>query len=788
MADVVEAGNLIPLGPGLKVGESGRLWEVRLDPSGFDGNLSTTDDSLQKVAQKLDDLVIPTGGGGITLAAAAAQAAAEVPRWTGQETGKPTSLIALNRLPDNVQIVAKAYRSGGPRPYTGTAVQVGGIKDSAYSAADFTAIDSAAWGNTALRAGGGATALDAAHAALRISRTDFNPAPTALPSGFALRSSPELPVLAPGALTFTRLPTADTAQYWAYSVAYGEQPADDNLVLEVVEHASTDLLPPDGSLTPSMLDGLMDAPAGDVVTVAKDDVFGHHTPSSRRELYNGSQGITVASASARSGLSPVAFDSALNRNTAGNVGLVFTTSRRTLVTRSSTSISYQPDRVETTAYASSFVDLATLATYPVYDGVNNLGDAMAAIPVYLAPAGTLLGYEQINIAADATSSDYESIPVFIPSAAHSQSTASWSSSGTTKIDFDDFGASVPGGGVGGQVRSYETALPAAAGIPDGTVGVIETTGRWAVKMSTVTQGAQDTGWAGKEIDPHDLASVQVGPYTVRYAAAAGFTWERNGHRATLAAGGVGAVSGGLPADGRLVWSYETASNGSNLLECDYTVDKAATGRIVFTVGTAIAYAFELRRANGRAWDSGVTGAATRSHLLAGLWRATEPDGTGHTRVESWLNLPVPPSDPQWVDLLDYDPGSGAGPTLGRRVLEELPVGQDFSPALTSAHDNWMLDIEIQVASVNTAEGRIWSVVEPIRCLDWRVAPNSPDDANMSNVAVDGAWTCGVFMSDNAAANDSWGRFVICKGPNGRLGIIWAGPGAVLRRVLVRRHT
>ena len=37
---------------------------VSVASSGFDGNLATTDNSVQKVAQKLDDLVIPTGGGG----------------------------------------------------------------------------------------------------------------------------------------------------------------------------------------------------------------------------------------------------------------------------------------------------------------------------------------------------------------------------------------------------------------------------------------------------------------------------------------------------------------------------------------------------------------------------------------------------------------------------------------------------------------------------------------------------------------------------------------------------
>ena len=37
--------------------------QVRLDASGFDGNLASTDDDVQKLAQKVDDLVITPGGG-----------------------------------------------------------------------------------------------------------------------------------------------------------------------------------------------------------------------------------------------------------------------------------------------------------------------------------------------------------------------------------------------------------------------------------------------------------------------------------------------------------------------------------------------------------------------------------------------------------------------------------------------------------------------------------------------------------------------------------------------------
>ena len=284
------------------------------------------------------------------------------------------------------------------------------------------------------------------------------------------------------------------------------------------------------------------------------------------------------------------------------------------------------------------MDLATLGVYPVYNGTTAVGDTVVAHPVYLAPAGTLLGHEVVNIAADATSSDYESLPFFEPSAAHAQSTMTWSSSGDTKIDFDDFGAATPGGGAGGQVRIYPAALPAAAGVPDNTLGVVINPASVSVKETKIDQANQDTGWAGKTVDPHDLATAQVGPYTVRYASSAGFSFSRNSHTANLAAGGAAAVSGGLPANGRLVWSYETSGNNASLLECDYTSDRTATGPIVFTIGTDIQHTYRLAMANARAWDSGVLGIAERNILLSGVWRATEPDGNGHTVTEEWTPL------------------------------------------------------------------------------------------------------------------------------------------------------
>ncbi len=40
--------------------------DIAVDASGFNGNLTTSDDTLQEIAQKLDDLSVSTGTGGFT--------------------------------------------------------------------------------------------------------------------------------------------------------------------------------------------------------------------------------------------------------------------------------------------------------------------------------------------------------------------------------------------------------------------------------------------------------------------------------------------------------------------------------------------------------------------------------------------------------------------------------------------------------------------------------------------------------------------------------------------------
>ena len=573
------------------------------------------------------------GGNGYT----DAQADARVEAYTGQSG--PRGTIAINRMIEQLQQLARDVVEGGPRLWPTTDIRIGGpIRAQEYTGNAQARV--AVFGTSATHDGDTAIGPNT-HFFMQFDKTDFPTQPTTadIPSNLRIRTGGSGPSYQLQQPVLTRL-LISSATHWVFNARIGITPADDpTIYLDIIEGTRTRTLPVDGSLTPDMMAGLADAQVGDVITRGPEDTFGHHVASARREVYNGTQGIAVTRADQRSGLAPTAFDTTLNRDTAGDTGLLFATSRRRLVTRSSTSISYAPDSVVTETYATGFADLATLAAHPVYDGSGNLGVSIVAHPVYLAPAGTLLGHEIVYVPADATSMDYESLAAFEPITGSTQSTLSWGSSGTTKLDFDDFGASVPGGGAGGQIRFYASALPAAAGIPDNTFGVVLNPASTSVKQTVITQGSQDTGWAGKTIDPHLLATAHVGPYTLRYAASAAFTFTRNAHTATVPAGGATAVSGGLPAGGRLVWSRETAGNGSGLLEADYTSDRTATGPIVVTVGTAVSHVYRLAMANARAWDSGLLGADSYP-VLAGQadWQLTEPDGSGHVAVEQWTPI------------------------------------------------------------------------------------------------------------------------------------------------------
>jgi hypothetical protein len=57
---------------------------LEADPSGFDGNLTTTDNTLQEIAQKVDDLVIGTGGGDVTKVGTPLDN--QIAIWTGDGT------------------------------------------------------------------------------------------------------------------------------------------------------------------------------------------------------------------------------------------------------------------------------------------------------------------------------------------------------------------------------------------------------------------------------------------------------------------------------------------------------------------------------------------------------------------------------------------------------------------------------------------------------------------------------------------------------------------------------
>lgn len=151
--------------------------------------------------------------------------------------------------------------------------------------------------------------------------------------------------------------------------------------------------------------------------------------------------------------------------------------------------------------------------------------------------------------------------------------------------------------------------------------------------------------------------------------------------------------------------------------------------------------------------------------------------------------------PTWTTLLDYNPSGGYA--LMRRQGNELPAGQDFSPALTAEHDDEILHIQFQISNGSSNAGRIWSMPLEIKCSDWRLGtPGSASGVDMSNVPIDASWTAGAFISDNEAGrpgdspagSDSWARVAIYKGFNGRIAFCLAAADTFIQRVRVRRHT
>ena len=188
MADVYESGNILPSGPGLSVGKAGRLWTVHLDASGFTGHLNSTHNTLQGLAQFINDWVLPSGGGGparYTLTPRAVAALANAGASQAYAPGDhghaldPNYEIAPRNLPETVQVILRAFRAGGARRLRDGSIQIAGdLQGTALGTID----TNATWGSEVLRSSGFSLAANPwIQARFRISDYAALPAPSALP-------------------------------------------------------------------------------------------------------------------------------------------------------------------------------------------------------------------------------------------------------------------------------------------------------------------------------------------------------------------------------------------------------------------------------------------------------------------------------------------------------------------------------------------------------------------------------------------------------------------------------
>lgn len=105
--------------------------EVPVTASGFDGNLDTGDDTVQKVAQKLDDLVVDTGGGIVAEGSVDVTTLTAVAVAGGANTATVTITHSLGYVPSASRIYTQLSRPDEQSTYSNTGA-VGNITSTTF--------------------------------------------------------------------------------------------------------------------------------------------------------------------------------------------------------------------------------------------------------------------------------------------------------------------------------------------------------------------------------------------------------------------------------------------------------------------------------------------------------------------------------------------------------------------------------------------------------------------------------------------------------------------------------
>ena len=699
---------------------------------------------------------------------------ARIRAYTGQATA--TAAFAFGRLPDATQRVSAAFKRGGLRYVSDGSIQIAGdFQGSALADIDANAD----WGYTIQRSSPARPDADPwIQIRFRDAEYPVLPTPDAISD---IRLSPNLTgdaddpeIRVPIQTIESRAAPAGGAGY-KYAFAQLDAPAwpfDPEVNLRRVTSAVIDALPEDGTLTTAIPRWTTPPVTGDVVSIGEDGAWSHAPPAGMREVYSGTTGLAIVNL--QHDVGPVAFALSIpvDLDTERHGTLHWFTTATFAGATVPVTLGFDNDGGKRRDIVGER-SLDQIAARAVYNGTDNRGEDVWVFELIVGATDTVIGTVTARIsrtAANVLAGNYS----YTASTGHAVA-GSGNLQLASRIYVRDSGLQLPASGRVALAVVDEDTLPDASAYPDETLAFIVSggnAGSW-VNGRTVTHGT-GAGLGGQTLDPtYDMTPATVGQRTVRYIARN--AWNFGGQQ--LAAHGD--FAGWPAALERIYTNFRTRDNSDGEVVYVFNSAQAYAGAEAINIGTL--YAWQLARQTATQWRIGDLGARDRSHLLSGVWRLSEPDAAGSSTVAAWERIVTPP---QTVELLDWQPANG--PALTARVIYEVPAAQALAPALDASHDDWMLQMAVQLASAASAEGRIWSMTEEIPVSDWRAAANSPDDAHFGNCGP--AWQGGVFLSDNIASSTSWARFVFTKGINGRVAIINSlDSSTYLRRLRVRRR-
>ena len=552
---------------------------------------------------------------------------ARVQAYTGQAT--PSSEIALNRLPSNLQVVARNVESGGNKPWPNTNIQISGpVKQSS----NFTnsEITNATWSDIALEDGG--FLLTPANLLLGFNRTEYNAQPTQadLPDTLRLVYGDENVVGDSMANIPTLTYRATTSDYYVFVATIPRLPAGGSQVrLEHHEPIEFDLTIKDNSIGPDELNIASGNERGNVLTIGPENTLIGAVPAGLREVYSGTTGITVTGGAGNSGLMQTNLDQVVDLDTEGH-GLIYAAATFTISGASRAEIGFDTagaDSVDVTG----FVSLQQVGRAAVYDGSNNLGEDILVQNIWRSP--TQVG-QVIHIRIARNAENQLTFTSRIEPTASGTSADTYSVGVVMRIFVIDSGVEVTQDGNSGPSYIYASALPAANGVTEHSIGYVLTGSERGiyVKTETVTPG-NTLGLGGLSVDVVASGNrVIVGDRTYYRIAGTGRTLDGR----TVPAGG---TRGTLPTGVDVYFSYNTHGRNDGRIDFFFADPQTGTHSIVVTVGGDVITVIAIPMSTNMHWTIAVPSLRQVSGLRGGIWALSETGtGSGTSVAHAWRQV------------------------------------------------------------------------------------------------------------------------------------------------------